>query len=80
MDKTVLRQRERVRESVMRGEGISTPHIRCTQWDLFCLFVLKGVFIYNYACKKGDGWFLIIAFVRVSRPFAYVSNEGIKTP
>ena len=76
----VLRTRERVRESVIRGEGISTPRIRCTQQDPFCLFVLKGVFIYNHACLRGNKRFLIIAFVRVSRPFAYVSNEGNRTP
>ena len=29
----------------MRGEGISTPRIRCTQRDPFCLFVLKGVVV-----------------------------------
>ena len=75
-----LRPRERVRESVIRGEGISTPHIRCIQRDPFCLFVLKGVFIYNYAYLRGNERFFIIAFVRVSRPFAYVSNEGIRTP
>ena len=32
----------RVRESIMQGEGISTPHIRCTQREPFglvcCLF------------------------------------------
>ena len=44
----------------MQGEGISTPHIRCTQRDPFCLFVLKGVFIYNYACLRGNEWFLLL--------------------
>ena len=50
MDKMILQPKVGVLKSIMRGEGISTPHIRCTQRDPFYLFVLKGVFIYNYAC------------------------------
>ena len=66
----------------MQWEGISTQYICGTPQEpfeisvfWFRLFVIyKGVFIYNYVCLRGKKRVFIIAFVRVSRPFAYVSN------
>ena len=83
----VFEKRSRVRGLVMQWEGISTQCICGTPHEPFeisvfglKLFVIyKGVFIYNYVCLRGK-WVFFIAFVRVSRPFAYISNEGIKTP
>ena len=38
MDKMVLQPKERVHKSIIRGEGINTPHICCTQQAPFLLF------------------------------------------
>ena len=53
-----LRDQEmRVRESVMQGEGISTPHIHRTRWDPFsskhvCVFKIKFAILLLIMCEK----------------------------
>ena len=43
-DKMFFETKERVRESVMQGKDISTPHIHRTRWEPFGLCVCVCVF------------------------------------
>ena len=52
---TVFRPRDQVRESVTRGEGISTPHARSTLWYPLLLSNLMGVvksYVYGLKLKR----------------------------
>lgn len=58
MNLRVLQQVIQVQESVMQGEGISTPHIHCTQWDPYRLvFSKRGLRVKRLVVRGKTGLF-----------------------
>src|ERR1051325_7051409 len=68
-----------IRESVMQGEGISTPHIHRTRWDPFnscvCSSANANCYLINDDREKRRKRVLFLyyfEFAAVSKPCAYV--------
>ena len=72
MDKAIVATKEWIRESVMRGEGISTPHIHRTRWDPFSLCVCLS------ALKRNRFLFFesVLAKTLESRAYVFPKCDG----